>query len=453
MNSFKGLLPLKETLCVAAVLSVSAFASAQRGGMSHQQYSPPSYQSRSFQQSVPMRASQQPFVNPGFRQSPNPAFRFQTPNPAFRFNDAPHFQQSEIPHYQRLMPQQPVMNPPHYSRPPVEIQSNPVGIERFHNPLRFPNQPTPQDNRQRFHEPFHKPVTQPQTQSGQFQRDRNLNRDQGSRFDGQQRNPIRSFGSSPRIISSPAHTEQRNFTRGTQGHVFGNGDRLSSGERNDSNWDRRFFGDRDFHFRHYRHRFDRRDCFISPFGFFFGICPPFIDLNLCTFAPPAIQFVEVPVYVNDYCEGFQDTGEQSFLNDPYIDEADPGLQTALQELAEAFQGGNIDSLVPLVDKNTPIAVYERGTYKYTMSSDDYLDLTRDALENIQSVSFQIDSLHEVSTDTFSASGVQQYKDKNGKVQSMYLSFVLKDIDGRWTLIQVGTAPGEYQDPASMAQPD
>jgi hypothetical protein len=101
--------------------------------------------------------------------------------------------------------------------------------------------------------------------------------------------------------------------------------------------------------------------------------------------------------------------------------------------------------VPLVDPNTMIAVYEKGEYKYSVSANDYLDLTRDALNSLDTVNFSLNYLHRNGQGIYTASGRQEYRDRNGQLQTMFVSFVLESISGEWTLTQVEVAPGTYRD--------
>jgi len=58
------------------------------------------------------------------------------------------------------------------------------------------------------------------------------------------------------------------------------------------------------------------------------------------------------------------------------------LLNAIDELTEAFQGGNIDGLVTLVDPNSMIGVFVNGHYQYSLPANDYIDLSRDAIQSM-----------------------------------------------------------------------
>lgn len=263
------------------------------------------------------------------------------------------------------------------------------------------------------------------------------------------RQPTTSTYSPPahrrRTAQTPETMRQKIFTQTSNGRVYDNGVRLRKARPVTSGWEKRYFHKGRYHFPYYRERFSRNVTFISPFGFYYGVCPPYISSAVCNYYPPAVEFVDVPVYNGNNCVGFEDTGEQNFLNDPNLEAEEPGLANAVDELRATFQDGNINALVTLIDPNTSIAIYERGQYKYSMSGDDYLDLTRDAIKSTPTVQFSIDYLHQTSPTSFTASGRHVYRDGYGNEQTMYVSFVLQDISGQWTLTQVETAPANYRD--------
>jgi hypothetical protein len=85
-------------------------------------------------------------------------------------------------------------------------------------------------------------------------------------------------------------------------------------------------------------------------------------------------------------------------------------------------------------------VFRRGKYDYSMDANDYLDVTRDAMRVIQTVDFKIEHVRRKADGVWSLAGRHVYRDKNGSRRTVFVSFVLERIHGRWTITQVGTAP-------------
>jgi hypothetical protein len=124
---------------------------------------------------------------------------------------------------------------------------------------------------------------------------------------------------------------------------------------------------------------------------------------------------------------------------------EPGLANAVDELREAMGHGNIDALVALTDPNIKIAVFLRGRYDYSLDSSDFVDLTRDALRNAETIAFDITRIHRRSMGVYVVSGEHTYKNPDGNIRKVYVSYVLEGIRGVWTLTQVGTAPDRIQE--------
>lgn len=236
----------------------------------------------------------------------------------------------------------------------------------------------------------------------------------------------------------------RKFTKTSQGRHYDNGLNLRRGTAVKLGWQRRYFPHGYVHFPFYRQSYDRNHCFYSPFGFFFGVCLPFIDISVCSVYPPNVIFIDTPSYNGNNCIGYTNLDDQNLIEDPNLDQNEPGLNAALDEITETFQGGNIDGLASLVDPNISIAVFLSGRYQYSLSSSNYVDLTRDAISGLQSPQLNLNYLHQRSPGVFVVSGNQMYTGQNGQTRTVYVSYVLQDISGQWTLTQVGTSPDIIQ---------
>jgi len=241
--------------------------------------------------------------------------------------------------------------------------------------------------------------------------------------------------------SAPAIQAHRQFTKTSAGRVYDNGLTLRKGTVVTAAWQKHYFPKGHSHFPAYRQNFVRGETFMSPFGFFFGVCVPYIAISECRIFPPSVVFIDVPVFNGPVCSGFSDVNDQNLFNDPTLNLEQPGLLNAVDNLTETFQGGNIDGLVSLIDPNTNIAIYLSGKYQYSLPANDYIDLSRDAIQSVNNVKFTLNYLHQRAPGVFSVGGTQTYRDPNGLIQTTWVSFVLQDISGNWTLTQVGTAPG------------
>ena len=157
-----------------------------------------------------------------------------------------------------------------------------------------------------------------------------------------------------------------------------------------------------------------------------------------------MTYIEIPMYNGVNYNGYQNYNGDNYFNDTDLGRQEPGLLNAVDEIQEGFRNGNIDSLVALTDPNTDIAIYLNGQYSYSMPSNDYLDLARDAMDSTRTVQFNLTMLHKRSNGVFVVSGQHVYRDQNGRNRSVYVSYVLEDIQGMWTITQVGTTPDRLQ---------
>jgi len=237
---------------------------------------------------------------------------------------------------------------------------------------------------------------------------------------------------------------QRTFTKTSAGRHYDNGLNLRKGVKVGSGWQHEYFPHGYVHFPFYRQRYIAGACYYSPFSFYFGLCVPCIDISVCEVFPPQVNFIDVPAYSGNQCIGYQGLDNGNLINDPNLDQNEPGLNNALDELVETFQGGNIDGLVSLINPNMQVAIFMHGKYRYSLHANDYIDMTRDTIQSIQTVQFTLDYLHQRSPTVFCVSGQHTYNDKDGNSRSVYVSFVLQDIGGLWTLTQVGTSPDIMQ---------
>lgn len=247
----------------------------------------------------------------------------------------------------------------------------------------------------------------------------------------------------PEIEPQTRAAVQRKFTKTPQGRKYDNGLTLHHGVKVSASWQRRYFPKGVYHFQHYRSAYLRGACYVSPFGFYFGVCCPYIDIAICGEYPPTVNYIDIPVYAGSNCQGWGSEQSQNLFNDPNLDQEDPGLLNAVDELTETFQNGNIDAMASLVDPNVRVAIFLRGHYRYSLTADDFLDLTRDAIQSTQNQEFVLDYLHQPAPGVFTVSGHQVYT-VNGGTRTVYVSYALQDVGGQWTLTQVCTAPDRVQ---------
>lgn len=245
-------------------------------------------------------------------------------------------------------------------------------------------------------------------------------------------------------VQTPARVPERNFTRTQEGRRYDNGVQLRTGRAVDQDWQRPYFPKGRYHFPYYSPSYVSASVFISPFGFFFGVNAPFISRDHCYRIPSVVVYVDIPIYDGDVCRGFTPISDENYLNRGDLLDREPGLANAVEELRECFRGGNIDALVALTDPNIKIAIFLRGQYSYSLDPNDFVDLTRDALQSTETVEFDLTRIHRRADGVFVVSGEHVYRNRDGQIRRVYVSYVVEDLHAVWTLTEVETAPDRVQ---------
>lgn len=294
-------------------------------------------------------------------------------------------------------------------------------------------------NPARDNQPFGRPDTPGQRTSPYLQRD-------GAPFGS--REPL---GSQSRIYDP---SPQRNraydiFTRSQEGRIYRHGITLRPGTYVTNIYIRRYFPRHYVYYPYYCPTYDVAVVYFSPYYFYYGVFPPYIYRRHCYFYPPARVYVEIPIYINNYARGYSDDREDYYLSrrssfEEYY-RREPGLERAVEDLHAAFRYGNIELLVPLTDPNIRIAIFQRGKYEYSLNANDYLDMTRDAMQAIDTIQFDLYRIRRRAEDVYVVSGKHVYRNPEGERRTVYVSFVLERLSGRWVITQVGTAPDRIQE--------
>jgi hypothetical protein len=205
---------------------------------------------------------------------------------------------------------------------------------------------------------------------------------------------------------------------------------------------------------YYYPTFDVSLSFYSPYSYYYGVCAPYIYRRHTYYAYPPTVWIDVPIYVNNEYRGWD--GDRYNRDDYYLNRSsseydpsnvqDQGLRDAMDDIRDAFHFGSIEHLVNLVDPQVKVSVFLKGKYEYSLSSNDYLDMTRDAMQNMDTIQFDITRLRKRALGVYVASGKHVYRNKEGEKRTVYVSFVLEKLRDRWTITQVGTSPDRIQEP-------
>jgi hypothetical protein len=238
------------------------------------------------------------------------------------------------------------------------------------------------------------------------------------------------------------------FTRSMEGRRYNSGIVLRDGYRISHPRIRYYFSAGFCSFPYYHHTYDPGLVFWSPFSYYYNVCPPYIYRHRTFYRPPSFFYVEVPVYVGNDCRGYDSDLDDYYLNRSYydLDERDRELRQAIDALRESFRYGAIEPLVELTHPDVRIAIFRKGKYEYTVEPNDFLDMTRDAMRATDTISYDLYRFKKRAAGVYVVSGRHTYRNRDGEKRTVYVSYVIERLNGRWVLTQVGTAPDRIQEP-------
>ncbi len=162
---------------------------------------------------------------------------------------------------------------------------------------------------------------------------------------------------------------------------------------------------------------------------YYDPCPPFVALPRVVYLPPPrVVYVEVPV----------------FIETPYYLQRDarPRDENAqiVADLRSAWMLRDISFIERYVRPNGYIAVYLEGRYAYSLPSEDYIEMTRDALRVIKTESIRFTQVARRGDTQLVARGEHRYiDDVTGQPKLVYISYTFERVEGRWYLIEVGSS--------------
>lgn len=158
--------------------------------------------------------------------------------------------------------------------------------------------------------------------------------------------------------------------------------------------------------------------------FNFGILPyvQITRIRECTFV--SVAYVSDPLYIS---------GRMYFNNNRF-----PGLDDALGDIRSAWISGRFDLIERHVRDDSSLSVLTDGKYDYAISSKDYLDMTHDAISDLNTVSFVWDKVRERKDGTITAFGEHSYRSSEG-ARNVYVSYTFQRVGSHYYLTEVGSS--------------
>ncbi len=168
----------------------------------------------------------------------------------------------------------------------------------------------------------------------------------------------------------------------------------------------------------------------SPY-YYYGVLPPYIsNADLVLSVPQRGYLAYASLYPS---------------TDDYYLTRSVGLPTgvlqqrAIDDICDSWINSNISPLALHTLPNVRIGVYLQGVYKYSMTSNDYLDITHDAQRNMTTLSFDLRMISTPDPGVIVLSGEHRYADSHNVEKTVRVDYALRLINGSYTIIEVGVS--------------
>jgi hypothetical protein len=200
------------------------------------------------------------------------------------------------------------------------------------------------------------------------------------------------------------------------------------------------------HYYSYPHYLVSREpgrAILSPFSFYVGVFPPYIDRSAVIVSIPGRVFIDVPIYTHGDYQIYGGGRDSYYLNRGGDDNRwkdDKDLSSSVYDLEDTFRNEDIGLLAPLTDPGVNIAVFSKGHYQYSLNPNDYLDMTRDFLRSVHTTEFTAYRVHRKSSSVYQVFAKHTYTDQDGASRTVYQCIVLERLRNRWTITQIDSSP-------------
>lgn len=134
----------------------------------------------------------------------------------------------------------------------------------------------------------------------------------------------------------------------------------------------------------------------------------------------------------------------ALVNGYYLAKYATLLDNALMEIRDAWMTGKYELIDKHLDSSRTIAVFLDGTYDYSVTASDYADMTCDAIEEIQTVSFMWEDIKQRADSDYTAFGKHIFRNVLGDMQTVYVSYTLQKMGQDYVIIEVGASNSPLQ---------
>ncbi len=158
--------------------------------------------------------------------------------------------------------------------------------------------------------------------------------------------------------------------------------------------------------------------------FHYGLFPYIQVTRVEVVSAPSVVYVQEPLYTR---------GGVYYSTSKFA-----GLDEVLGDIRSSWISGRFDLVDQHIQSGRNIAVFIDGNYDYSVTSDDYLSMTHDAVGNLETESFVWDSVKGRTDGQVSAFGTHTYN-ASGDSHTVYVSYTLNKSGNRYFITEVGSS--------------
>jgi hypothetical protein len=177
------------------------------------------------------------------------------------------------------------------------------------------------------------------------------------------------------------------------------------------------------------------DCYFSPY-YYYWTCPPYIYApRVVILSPRVVVIFGDPLrwvycgYGSRYNYGYG--SGYHYSNYSILDET-------VSRLVDAFRYSDVTSLDALVPRNSTVDIYVDGDYAYSLSSDDYYDITADMIQSVYTRNFVVERVQRTRDGGLWVVARHEFLDAWNAQQRTWLTFYLERRGDRYVITQAGT---------------
>jgi len=115
------------------------------------------------------------------------------------------------------------------------------------------------------------------------------------------------------------------------------------------------------------------------------------------------------------------------------------LNDAIEDIRHAWLNGDYSRFRARIREDGKVRIYLKSKYQYSVDSQDFGQMTRDAMARIDTTGFEIDHVQKNGESHAFVSGKHSYVDPDKNKREVYVSYGLVRESGHWRITEAGSS--------------